>query len=161
MARTLQIWPTHNPLEDFRREIDALFARLMGPNNHSMAFPPVESLVDGEEFVVRIEVPGVDPKDVEVMVIDNLLTVRGSGEHRLENDAQDFPHGEMAHANFERSNNSALRNPGRRVEGCLPSRGARGPHSSSQKARGTQSADSGGILKSEGGLEHLQRKANS
>lgn len=103
MARTLQIWPTHNPLENFRREIDALFARLMGPNNHSMAIPPVESLVDGEEFVVRIEVPGIDPKDVEVTVIDNLLTVRGSGEHRLGNDTQDFPHGEMAHGNFERS----------------------------------------------------------
>lgn len=107
MAKTLKIWTSHNPLEDFRQEMDALFSRLMGPNKHSTELmpliPPVETLIDGKEFVVRIDLPGIDPNDVEITVSDNLLTIRGSREHHHENEAQNFIHCELAHGTFERS----------------------------------------------------------
>lgn len=107
MARTLKIWTSRSPLEDFRHEIDALFSRLMGPNKYSTELmpliPPAETLIDGKEFVVRIDLPGIDPKDVEITVSDNLLTFRGSREHHPEDEAQNFIHCELAHGSFERS----------------------------------------------------------
>jgi HSP20 family molecular chaperone IbpA len=36
----------------------------------------------GDKLVVRAEMPGIDPKDVEVIVSGNMLTIRGKREER-------------------------------------------------------------------------------
>ncbi len=79
MAKTLKIWTSRSPLEDFRHGIDALFSWLIGPNKRTTELmpliPPVETLINGKEFVVRIDLPGIDHKDVEITVSDNLLNL--------------------------------------------------------------------------------------
>lgn len=107
MARTLQVWSRRNPLEDFRHEIDSLFSRFTGPGRHSAdlmpVIPPLETLVEGNEFVLRVDLPGIDLKDVEITVSENLLTLRGSRQHHSEEEEQDFIQCEVAHGTFERS----------------------------------------------------------
>lgn len=107
MARPLPVSSPTQMLEDFRREIDDLFNRFAGPGRHGRepmaVVPPLESLVDRDEFVLRVDLPGIDPKDVEVIVNDDLLTVRGSREHHSAEEDKDFVHCEIAHGNFQRS----------------------------------------------------------
>lgn len=39
---------------------------------------PVESFIDGDSFVVQIRLPGVDPKDIDLQVADEVLKIKAS-----------------------------------------------------------------------------------
>ena len=54
-------------------------------------------------MVVRAEMPGMDPKDVEVTVTGNMLTIRGSREEQHEEKGRDFLQREISHEEMERS----------------------------------------------------------
>jgi HSP20 family molecular chaperone IbpA len=40
--------------------------------------PPVESFIEGDNFVVRFRLPGVHPKHIDVQVVDEILTIKAS-----------------------------------------------------------------------------------
>jgi HSP20 family protein len=40
--------------------------------------PPVESFIDGDNFIVQIGLPGVDPKYIDVQVAGEFLTIKAS-----------------------------------------------------------------------------------
>lgn len=107
MARSLQPWSHFQPLEDLRREIDDLFSRFPGRGGRRVglvtAFPPIEAFLDGNQYVIRLDLPGIDPKEIEVTVREGLVTVRGSREHHDEQAERDFIHCEVTHGGFERS----------------------------------------------------------
>jgi len=109
MAKTLQPWFYFQPLEEFRREIDDLFSRFAGGRGwHAtihQALPPVESFLEGSEYVIRLDVPGIDPKDIDVTVMNDVATVRGSREHHEKQEDLDFIHCEVSHGDFERTVN--------------------------------------------------------
>jgi len=106
MAKTLRPWSHVQPLEDFQREIDELFSRFVGGRGRTagpiLAPPPIEFL-DGSEYVIRLDLSGIDPKDIEVTVRENVLIVRASRQHHDEQAEWDFIHCELIHGEFERS----------------------------------------------------------
>jgi HSP20 family protein len=65
--------------------------------------PPIESFIDNDKLVVRAELPGVDPKDVEVTMSGNMLTIRASREERHEKKERDFLHREISYGRIERT----------------------------------------------------------
>jgi HSP20 family protein len=54
-------------------------------------------------MIVRADLPGADPKDVEVTVTGETLTLRGAREAREEKKGRDFIHREVSSGSFERS----------------------------------------------------------
>jgi HSP20 family protein len=46
----------------------------------SAVYPPMNIYDDSESFIVRAELPGVNPKDLDISVTGNTLTVRGKRE---------------------------------------------------------------------------------
>lgn len=69
-----------------------------------MAIPPIEAWVDNNEkkYHLSIALPGVDPKEVQVNLQGNTLSV--SGEHKSENEKKDTNHleREFSFGRFER-----------------------------------------------------------
>ena len=63
-------------------------------------YPPLNIYHDGETFIVRAEVPGIDPASIDLQVAGNTLTLRGervapelgggSSYHRRERDFGSF-----------------------------------------------------------------------
>lgn len=63
-------------------------------------YPPLNIYYDGETYIVRAEIPGVDPKSVDIEVTGDTLTLRGerklpdlpagSSYHRRERDFGEF-----------------------------------------------------------------------
>lgn len=80
-------------LEKFRREVDRLFDRAwegewMFPAARVEPWIPELDLVEkGDELIARVDVPGMEAKDIHVLVRDDLLTIRG--EKYAEYDAKD------------------------------------------------------------------------
>lgn len=97
-----------NPLHEFdrmRNTLDRVFSdplRELGHAPWNMRMP-VEVLERGDEVILRVELAGVDPKDVDVRVTDEGLTVRG--ERKIENNAdrEGIRHTERYYGSFVRS----------------------------------------------------------
>jgi HSP20 family protein len=108
MPNEPQIWSPLRELDRFRRDFDDLFDRLLGGRIGSVFskgadFPALESLIQDDKLVVRADLPGVDPKDVEVTVAGDTLTLRGKREQRSEESRANFIHREVSYGTFERS----------------------------------------------------------
>jgi len=60
------------------------------------------SFLDGSEYVIRLDLPGIKPKDIEVMVTQDVVIVRASRQHHDEQEDRNFIHCELTHGGFER-----------------------------------------------------------
>ncbi|MCU1307736.1 MAG: heat shock protein Hsp20 family [Acidobacteriaceae bacterium] len=65
--------------------------------------PPVDIYEDDQNIVLKMEIPGVDPKDINITMENNTLTVRG--ERKIEKDVKEenFHRIERRYGSFTRS----------------------------------------------------------
>jgi HSP20 family protein len=101
----LEKWSPLRELQRLRQEFDDLFEQggLFKEWQATSLRPAIESYVDGDNFTVRVELPGVDPKDVEVKVAGGVLTVKGLREEKHEINKRDFFRREFRYGSFERA----------------------------------------------------------
>jgi len=64
--------------------------------------PPVESFVKGNNLIIRADVPGLDPKDVEISVLHDVLTITGERKAKKEVNEKDYLLREISFGSFER-----------------------------------------------------------
>ena len=86
---------------DLTREIDSLFTGAFGsrPAGSDVDWTPhVESYVKDDTVHVRADLPGIDPKAVDVSVEDDVLTIRG--ERKAEH--EEAAYREVHYGRFER-----------------------------------------------------------
>ena len=103
-------WNPSRELERLRHEFDDLLERfgfepggLMKEWQSTSLRPAIESYVDDDKFIARVELPGVDPKDVDIKVAAGVLTVKGSREEKHETKKRDFYRREFHYGSFERA----------------------------------------------------------
>ena len=106
--RALAPWKPFGELSTLHHEIDDLFARFFGdegwmrPAETGLA-PAVESFLHGEELVVRADLPGIDPKAVELAVEGDRLTIKGERRMVDEGKRTDGFYREVSYGRFERT----------------------------------------------------------
>jgi len=104
-------WTPFDPFTSFRQEMDRLFDDFLSPATTRTAMPSggngnIRPSIDLKEndgaYVVTAELPGIDPKDVQVDLHDNVLAI--SGEKREEHNGGDngLRYTERAFGRFER-----------------------------------------------------------
>ena len=106
MAGELRVWAPFREVDRFRRDLDDLFDRFLGGNARSQtpAFvPALECFVDGNDLVIRADLPGIDPKEVEVTVSGKQLTIRGRRKSQHEEKGHNYLHREVSYGSFERT----------------------------------------------------------
>jgi HSP20 family protein len=109
--RALMPWRPLGELSTLHHDIDDLFTRFFGneeewwptPARWGATLPAVESFVRNGELVVRADLPGIDPKKVELSVEGNRLFIRGEREEKEERKEKDFFHREVRYGRFERA----------------------------------------------------------
>jgi len=99
-------------LFDFRRDFDQIFNRFLswpsGQEESTMTVgfsPAVESFIEkeGKKFHCQVMLPGVDPKDVNLQVQGNTLTISGQRSTSRETKEADYLHREITYGSFQRS----------------------------------------------------------
>ncbi len=65
--------------------------------------PRVDVHETPENFIVHLDVPGVDKNDIKVKFEDNTLTVTGERKYESRNEEKDFRHVERTYGTFTRS----------------------------------------------------------
>ena len=101
MLGELMRWNPTEELSSWHRDIDELFGRFFGRNESSVGswVPRIETSRKDNDFVVRLDLPGVDPKDIEVRAEGNLLTI--TGERKTEEKNSNYQ--ETFYGKFDRT----------------------------------------------------------
>jgi HSP20 family protein len=87
---------------------DPLFDRMLSRMQSGFAAgasqmaPPMDVYRRGDEFIVELDVPGVDPSTMDITVERNMLTVAGEIHSRHDDDADEVLVCERPHARFRR-----------------------------------------------------------
>jgi len=65
--------------------------------------PPVDVYEDAHNITLKIEVPGIDEKDIDVSIENNTLTVRGQRTFEKDEKEENFQRVERMYGSFTRS----------------------------------------------------------
>jgi HSP20 family protein len=65
--------------------------------------PPVDNYEDEHNITLKMEVPGIDEKDIDVRIENNTLTVRGERKFEKEEKEENFRRVERQYGSFTRS----------------------------------------------------------
>jgi len=65
--------------------------------------PSVDIFEDGDEVVVKAEIPGVKKEDLDVTITDNSLTISGEKKQEEKVEKKDFHRVERSYGSFSRS----------------------------------------------------------
>jgi HSP20 family protein len=95
-------------LGTLRRSMDKMFDELLF-RNPRVTEPPkewkpaVEMFETTGEVVVRVELPNIDPKNVEITVIEDTVTLRGETKHEEEQKNRSYYYRELLYGTFTRT----------------------------------------------------------
>ena len=97
---------------DFSRlqdRMNRIFRESFGPEGSDEALttsnfaPPVDVYEDEHNITLKIEVPGIDEKDINVSIENNTLTVRGERSFEKDEKEENFHRVERMYGSFTRS----------------------------------------------------------
>lgn len=109
--------PRHllTPFEDMERWVEDFFPRswlrqhrLDWPSgNLASAFegrmPKVDVIDRDDEVFIKAELPGIDKKDIEVSMSDNMITIKGSSKKEEKEEKGDYYRCEITQGSYSRS----------------------------------------------------------
>ena len=103
-------WEPFRDMLAAQREFDRLFRGAFGPaalgeeeaSTRTWA-PPVDIYEDGDNLVMKAELPGINPDDVEVRVEDNTLYLKGERKFEKEVKEENYHRVERAYGTFARA----------------------------------------------------------
>jgi len=98
-----------NPFQMMQREMNRLFDNVMSdfslfPSRERFmdSFPQIDLKDTDKEIIVDVEIPGMDQKDINISISDNVLTIRGEKQQEKEEKKSNFYHVERSYGSFHR-----------------------------------------------------------
>lgn len=96
-------WSPFGDVLTLRREMQDLLENFNGAANSVVWAPPMNVREDAESVVIEVELPGVNPDDVDIRVENGLLTISGQKRTGSDSREQNWHVVERRHGRFERS----------------------------------------------------------
>ncbi|WP_378954325.1 Hsp20/alpha crystallin family protein [Pelosinus sp. sgz500959] len=107
---------TYNTPSLFRKSINDMFDHFSGTGilspisdfaNHSMnllsSSMPIDVIDQGKEYVVKANLPGINKKDIDIQLTENVLTIKGSYSQNNEDKGERYLLQERRMGTFSRS----------------------------------------------------------
>ncbi len=95
-----------NVMDQLRKEMDRLFDTGANQGNSSVVTSDWSPAVDVKEtdqgFVIVADIPGVDPKDIEVHMENGILTIKGEREAQKKEEREGYKRIERSYGSFYR-----------------------------------------------------------
>ena len=101
-------WPAFNRLADLSEELDRFFdSPLTGFGRASQLLgawsPALDLYEDKENFVLKVELPGLNKEDVSVSIEDGCLTISGERKSETKREDTEVHHTERYYGRFQRT----------------------------------------------------------
>ena len=101
MTRTITGQGPFNVPSELRSEFDRLFGKLS--DGHHGSIPAIDMIREGRRLIVRAEVPGIEPEEIEIRIDGATLTISGKHEESSEEKRQQFVQRERRYGAFART----------------------------------------------------------
>ncbi|MBN1900868.1 Hsp20/alpha crystallin family protein [Candidatus Sumerlaeota bacterium] len=69
----------------------------------SASFPNVDIYKQGEDYILKSELPGITKDDIDITIQDNVITLKGTKKEEKEVNEEDYYHCERLFGSFQRS----------------------------------------------------------
>jgi HSP20 family protein len=102
MAHTITRWEPFAELAELRSRFDRLFGDLADGRDREW-MPAVDMIRDDGHLVVRAEVPGIKPDEIEIKVDSGMLTISGKHEETSEEKDKEYVRRERRYGAFSRT----------------------------------------------------------
>lgn len=108
----LRKWEPFKELSTIQRDMDDFFRRVFDSLTPSRLFrrefkaewyPAIDVYMKNNQLVVHADLPGINPKDVDISLTGNVLTIRGERKAEWEEKKEGYMFGEASYGAFERS----------------------------------------------------------
>lgn len=110
-------WPSIHPIANIEKAFNRLFGRRLPSLLSWNGTPEVDTLFEFEglrlpsldlidrdaEVVVRAEIPGIEKKDINISIADNVLTIKGQTSTESKEEKGDYYRHEISNSSFARS----------------------------------------------------------
>ena len=102
-------WESLRELSAMQNRMNRVFRESHSPESPEEALttttlaPPVDIYEDEHNIILKIEVPGIDEKDIDVSIQNNTLTVHGERKIEKEEKEENFRRVERQYGSFTRS----------------------------------------------------------
>jgi HSP20 family protein len=103
-----ELIPWRGEVERLRSEMERLYERFFDwtPSRRFGElgeWPAVDVSETEKEIVVKADVPGMDPKDIQVFIDGNVLTLQGERKQEKEEKGENYHRVECSYGSFSRS----------------------------------------------------------
>ncbi|MDX1765132.1 MAG: Hsp20/alpha crystallin family protein [bacterium] len=107
-------WDPFRELTGLHRDMDSLFRSTFGDRGRfgrglghlipeGEAYPMMECYTKDEHFYLKAHLPGIDPKDVEISIVGDRLTLKGETKADKNVKEEDYWLREVRYGTFERT----------------------------------------------------------
>jgi HSP20 family protein len=109
MARDLAKWEPFREVSRLRREMDRLWEDFFGPGPRALRpwteewLPAVDVAETSDKVTVKAEVPGMDPKEIDISLVGDLLTIKGEKKSEREEKKENYHMVERSYGSFSRA----------------------------------------------------------
>jgi len=104
----LVTWDPFRDLMNLQRDVNRMFSNMGTPSAFVGAkaqgwVPTLDVIARGDDLVLRCEIPGVDPQNVEVTVTEGVLTITGERHEETTSEQGDYLMKESSSGAFQRA----------------------------------------------------------
>jgi HSP20 family protein len=109
MAWEISPWRPIRELERMRKEMDHLWNSFFEERPRLKAeevrewFPSLDVVETKDNIVVKAEIPGMDPKEIDISLSNEILTIKGEKKQEKEEKEENYHLIERTHGKFVRS----------------------------------------------------------
>ncbi len=109
MARELTKWEPFREVSRLRREMDRLWEDFFGPGPRPPRpwseewVPAVDVAEAPDKVTVKAEVPGLDPKEIDISLVGDVLTIKGEKKSEREEKKENYHLVERSYGSFSRA----------------------------------------------------------
>jgi HSP20 family protein len=102
-GRAMRALLPENGVTTFKKEMDRLFDRFWEGNETQGTWEPRLDVYETKEaFLIKAEVPGIDPKDIQVNLENGVLVLRGEKKQEVEKKDERYYRSERMFGTFVR-----------------------------------------------------------
>ena len=104
-ANGLRPWTTNGFTDEMKQVFDKFFGETDADQSNvvtSQWTPRVDIKEESDRFVIFADIPGVDPKDIEIHMDKGLLTIKGERTIESSKESERFSRVERRHGTFYR-----------------------------------------------------------
>lgn len=98
-------WDPFDELTTLRTRMDRLWSRMSAEDETALAnwSPTADILETKDDIVIKVELPGIDEKNVDVEIESGVLTIKGERKAEMETEEKGYRRVERSYGSFLRS----------------------------------------------------------